>query len=360
MDVTTTSRRDRVTGAQVAPHNGGDEFELRADFVVDATGGAARTPALLERLGYPRPVEDNVTVHLKYSSQLVRLAPDALREIGFIVSPVPGRPKGAALARCEHDTWMLTVFGMAGNDPPDTFTEICDFAAPFAPAHAMAALRSATPLAAPTQHRYPSSRWYRYDRARRLPDGLLVVGDAVCSFNPIYAQGMTVAAFEALPLRHCLSKGTADLPRRFFKASAKPIRQAWQQAVGGDLSLPEIEGPPPPPIRLMNHYVDRILTAAEYDISVFEQFIRVAWLVDSPARMLRHDRAGDGGQASRTGRRTDSGAGLDVVLDVVAESAVQQLLRNAEHPADLAPRRPDRAGPSDRQSTTLFWSNVII
>ena len=287
MDMTTTSRRDRVTGAQVAPHNGGDEFELRADLVVDATGRAARTPALLERLGYPRPVEDKVTVHLKYSSQLVRLAPDALREIGFIVSPVPGRAKGAALARCEHDTWMLTVFGMAGNDPPDTFTEMCDFAAPFTPAHAMAALRSATPLVAPTQHRYPSSRWYRYDRARRLPDGLLVVGDAVCSFNPIYAQGMTVAALEALALRRCLSKGTADLPRRFFKASAKPIRQAWQQAVGGDLSLPEIEGSPPLPIRLMNPYVDRILTAAEYDISVFEQFIRVAWLVDSSARLLR-------------------------------------------------------------------------
>ena len=83
-------------------------------------------------------------------------------------------------------------------------------------------------------------------------------------------------------LRDCVSTGTADLWRRFFKASAKPIRQAWQQAVGGDLALPEIEGSPPLPMRLMNPYVDRILTAAEYDIPVFEQFIRVAWLVDSP------------------------------------------------------------------------------
>jgi hypothetical protein len=96
-----------------------------------------------------------------------------------------------------------------------------------------------------------------------------------------------VAALEALVLRDCLSRGTADLPRRFFRASAKPIRQAWQQAAGGDLSLPEIDGLPPLSTRLLNPYLDRILTAAEYDISVFEQFIRVAWLVDPPARLLR-------------------------------------------------------------------------
>jgi 2-polyprenyl-6-methoxyphenol hydroxylase-like FAD-dependent oxidoreductase len=287
VDVIATPQRDRVIGVNVACRNGGDPSELRSDLVVDATGRGARTPATLERFGYPRPAEDRVAVNLKYSSQLLRLPPDALKEIGFIVSPVPGRPTGFALARLEHDSWMVTVFGMAGNDPPDSFAGMCDFAEPFAPAHAMAALRSATPLGGPAQHRFPSSRWYRYDRAQRLPNGLLAVGDAVCSFNPIYAQGMTVAALEALVLRDCLSRGTADLPRRFFRASARPIRQAWQQAAGGDLSLPEIEGLPPLSTRLLNPYVDRILTAAEYDISVFAQFIRVAWLVDPPARLLR-------------------------------------------------------------------------
>jgi 2-polyprenyl-6-methoxyphenol hydroxylase-like FAD-dependent oxidoreductase len=287
VDVIATPQRDRVIGVNVACRNGGEPSELRSDLVVDATGRGARTPAMLQGMGYPRPVEDRVAVNLKYSSQLLRLPPDALKEIGFIVSPVPGRPTGFALARLEHDSWMVLVFGMAGNDPPDSFAGMCDFAEPFAPAHAMAALRSATPLGDPAQHRFPSSRWYRYDGAQRLPEGLIAVGDAVCSFNPIYAQGMTVAALEALVLRDCLSRGTADLPRRFFRASAKPIRQAWQQATGGDLSLPEIEGLPPLSTRLLNPYLDRILTAAESDISVFEQFIRVAWLVDPPARLLR-------------------------------------------------------------------------
>jgi hypothetical protein len=109
----------------------------------------------------------------------------------------------------------------------------------------------------------------------------------VCSFNPIYGQGMTVAALEALALRNCLSRGTTELPRRFFRATAKPIGQAWQLAAGGDLSLPEIQGTPPLSTRLLSGYMDRLLTAAEYDTAAFAQFLKVAWLVDAPIRLLR-------------------------------------------------------------------------
>jgi hypothetical protein len=154
------------------------------------------------------------------------------------------------------------------------------------PDYAVAALRMATPLGPTARHRYPSSRWYRYDRLRRLPDGLISIGDAVCSFNPVYAQGMTVAALQVLALRDCLSRGTADLPRRFYRAGAKPIRQAWLQVIGNDLSLPEIEGTPPLLTKLVNPYVERVLTAAEYDPAAMEAFMRVAWLVDPPARLL--------------------------------------------------------------------------
>jgi 2-polyprenyl-6-methoxyphenol hydroxylase-like FAD-dependent oxidoreductase len=77
---------------------------------------------------------------------------------------------------------------------------------------------------------------------RSTPKGLLVVGDAICSFNPIYGQGMTVAALEALVLRECLRRGQRDLPQRFFRASAKQINAAWRTAVGSDLALPEVVG----------------------------------------------------------------------------------------------------------------------
>lgn len=92
---------------------------------------------------------------------------------------------------------------------------------------------------------------------------------------------------EALALRDCLSQGENDLPRRFFRAAVKPIGQAWQLAVGGDLNLPEVQGRPPVMTRLLNGYVDRVLGAAEVDAEALLQFVRVAWLVDSPVKLLR-------------------------------------------------------------------------
>jgi 2-polyprenyl-6-methoxyphenol hydroxylase-like FAD-dependent oxidoreductase len=287
VDVTSNTSRDRITGARIVNRHNNSASELPADLVVDATGRGARTPAMLERLGYARPAEDDVVIHLMYASQLLRMPPESLHESGCLVAPVPGRPTGMAMLTYEHDTVMFSVFGMAGNDPPVGCSAMCDFAEQFAPAHILATIRTAEPLGETAQHRFPSSRWRRYDKARVLPEGLLVVGDAVCSFNPIYGQGMTVAAVEALELRNCLSRGTTDLPRRFFRATAKPIGQAWQLAAGGDLSLPEIEGTPPLSTRLLSGYMDRLLTAAENDTAALEQFLKVAWLVDAPSRLLR-------------------------------------------------------------------------
>jgi 2-polyprenyl-6-methoxyphenol hydroxylase-like FAD-dependent oxidoreductase len=287
VELTSTSDRGRIIGVRTVNRHSREESTLAADLVVDATGRGARTPAWLESLGYPRPVEDHVVVHLTYASQALRMRPGALHEMGLIIGVVPGRPTGAFLVGCENDTWLFTVMGMAGGEPPSERAAMYEFAEEFTPAHVLAALRAAEPLGQVARHRVPSSQWRRYDKMRRFPDGLLVAGDATCSFNPIYGQGMTVAALEALALRDCLSRGTTDLPRRFFKATARPIRQAWQLAAGGDLALPEIGGAQPLATRLFNGYVDRVLTAAESDTAAFNQFARVTGLVDPATRLLR-------------------------------------------------------------------------
>ena len=176
---------------------------------------------------------------------------------------------------------------MAGLEPPSQRADMLDFAADLAPAHVLAALRAAEPLEDVSHYRVPSNRWRRYDKMRRTPEGLLVVGDAVCSFNPIYGQGMTVAAIEATVLRDCLRRGERELPRRFFRASARYVRLAWQTAVGSDLALPEISGARPFLMRISNAYLERVLTAAESDAAVAGRFIRVIGMVDPPSRLAR-------------------------------------------------------------------------
>lgn len=275
-----------MTGVTVRARPDGGERELEADLVVDATGRGARTPAFLEAMGYARPAEDHVDVRLMYSSHLLQLPPEIPNEIVVLVGPVPGRPTGTFIFRNENNTAMFTVLGMAGNEPPSEFAEMVSFIEEFTPAHVVAHIREAVPLTDGACHRMPTSRWRRYDRMRRFPHGLLVMGDAICSFNPIYGQGMTVAALEALALQRCLRQDRGDLTRRYFHTTSKIISSAWQLATGADLTLPEVHGPRPLPVRITNKYVQQVQAAAEHDIGVAERLSNVAGLIDPPSRLM--------------------------------------------------------------------------
>jgi len=286
-ELTATADRSRVTGVRVVKRDGGAQQELPADLVVDAMGRGAHTPAFLENLGYGRPVEDHIVMHTTYVSQPLRIPPGILQEKVSLISPAPGRPTGMFLNGYEHDTWIFTVFGMVGHNPPRDLEGMLSFAEDYTPAHLLAAVRAGEPLGPVVEHRMPSSQWRRYDKMRRLPDGLVVCGDAICSFNPIYGQGMAVAALDAVALRDCLRRGVTDLPRRYFRAAAKAIAVAWQIGATDDLAIPGVEGRRTSSMRVTSRLVDLVLTACESDAVVATQFFKVAWLIDSPIRLLR-------------------------------------------------------------------------
>jgi 2-polyprenyl-6-methoxyphenol hydroxylase-like FAD-dependent oxidoreductase len=283
---TLLKSEDRVVGV-IVRGTGCAPTEMRADLVVDASGRGSRTPAFLAELGYGRPEVDELVIRVAYASMPVRIPPETLRQLLIVRGFEPGRPRGFFLFRCEGDIWLVAAATLGPIRPPTTPADLLAFGDGIAPAYALAAAKAAEPLGGVSVHQYPSNRWRRYDKMKRFPAGLVVVGDAACSFNPIYGQGMTVAAIEATVLRDCLRAGDADLPRRFHRATARPIRVAWQTAVGSDLALPEVPGRPSLSMRLSNVYAERVLRAAEADPVVTRDFLRVVGMVTPPTHLMR-------------------------------------------------------------------------
>jgi len=289
--LTVTDDRRRVTGVRLASHGATAPTEtLPADLVIDATGRGSRTPRWLTELGYPTPNEDRLEIGLGYASRTYRLRPGALgTDHGVVTGATPSVPRGGVLAAIEGDRFILTVSGILGDHPPIDPTGFEAFAATLVFPDITQALEDAEPLDDPVAIRFPAGVRRRYERLRRFPQQLLVTGDAVCSFNPVYGQGMTVAALEALALRRLLAGGVPQ-PRRYFRDIARLVDVAWDMAVGGDLAFPQVPGPRPMTVRLVNAYLARLQAAAASDASLATAFIRVVGMLDRPETLLRPDR----------------------------------------------------------------------
>jgi 2-polyprenyl-6-methoxyphenol hydroxylase-like FAD-dependent oxidoreductase len=252
-----------------------------ADLVVDASGRASRLPSWLSRLGHRTPPEQRVDVDLGYATRLYRRVPGTAFS-GVTVSTVP-RFRGGGCVAVEGDRWLVTLAGMLGDHPPTDHDGFTAWAATLPAPDIAAVIADAEPLTDPVPYRFRGSRRRRYDQIR-LPAGLLVVGDAVCSLNPLYAQGMTLAAQQVRILREHLGEPMDQ--RAFHRATAKVCASAWGVATRSDLAMPEVDGRRPVRTRLLDDYVRRVQLAAHHDPLVARAFMRVANLTDSPSALL--------------------------------------------------------------------------
>jgi 2-polyprenyl-6-methoxyphenol hydroxylase-like FAD-dependent oxidoreductase len=266
--------------------------EVPADLIVDTTGRASRTPTWLTDHGYTAPEVDEVVIDVAYSTVLVGRPPDDRR--AFFVAPDSPRTRGAGVFPVEGDRWQATLFGYHGDHPPTEPDGFREFAASL-PGPDLEGLLERQPWVSEevAHYPFPSNRRHRYEDLDRFPDGLVVVGDAIASFNPIYGQGMSVAALEALELHHALAAGdVAALGRRFFGRVAETVDAPWSVAVGGDFDFPRTTGSKPRGTDLVNRYLARLLRKAHTDGELREALYRVFMMEDPPGALFSPGVAG--------------------------------------------------------------------
>src|SRR5262249_25055810 len=155
----------------------------------------------------------------------------------------------------EGDRWHVTLIGYLGVHAPTDEQGFLAYARSLRAPDVDEVIKDAEPLTRPVPFKFPASQRRRYEQVAHFPDGFLVIGDALCSFNPVYAQGMTVAALEAVALGECVAKGTDQLTRRFLRQASAIVDAAWSVAAGGDLRFPEVEGKRTPLVRFINWYL---------------------------------------------------------------------------------------------------------
>jgi 2-polyprenyl-6-methoxyphenol hydroxylase-like FAD-dependent oxidoreductase len=268
----TDEGRTAVTGVQTAAGTLDD-----LDLVVDASGRGSQALRWLPDFGFPAPQSTEVNVNVVYVTRHYHWEPHHLGgRNGALIVPYPGTPRGAGVVHVEGNRWELVLFGLLGHNPTTDEHSMLAFADSLPVPDVAELMRQAKPLDAPVLMRYPTSLRRHFERERRHLDRFVVMGDALCSFNPTYGQGMSVAAMEALILRDLTRAGTAALPSRFYRAAAKAIDPAWALAVGGDKRFPEVEGPRSRADRMLTRYLDRYRLATSVDPVLGKTFLEVA------------------------------------------------------------------------------------
>lgn len=283
----------RVTGVRVHRRRGGtsqqeENLVFTADLVVDALGRRSQTPAWLMELGYPAPKEHEVNSFLGYVTRKYRRKPNT--PMILVGATPPHDPYAGLVFPEEDDTMVAMIGGYNKNYPPTDPAEFDVFLKKLGPEF-QEALQGAEPISQPYGYRGTSSRWRHYEQLERWPERFVVLGDAFCGFNPIYGQGMSVAAMSAAALAERVGRsngnldGVAQATLREIGQITEPI---WMLATSADLEWPGTEGGTvgnSPADRFGRWYIGQMLTAMEFDKTIRLDFLAVNQLV-KPGKAL--------------------------------------------------------------------------
>lgn len=287
---------------------------IGADLVVDCTGRGARSDRWLAALGFPAPEQLEVRIGVAYSTRFYRRRPGDLAEWqgAFIVPVAPHQKKSGIALPVEGDRWLVGMGGWHLGDPPTDVEEFERHAKELPDGVIWDLMSRVEPLTDIAVAKFPSSRRRLFEKLTRLPAGYVALGDAICSFNPIYGQGMTCAVQEAIALGQVLDqherRSDASMVRDFYTSASKIIKTPWQFAVGGDFNYPETRGPKPRGVKLRNWYARQISYASQIDSDINRTFTAVQQLLTPPAVLFKPTFVIRTLRSARKRRRADAAA----------------------------------------------------
>jgi len=273
---------------------------LDADLVVDATGRSGeRTDAWLAKLDCPAPAVTKVKIDVGYTTRVLRRGPGDRIGGGllYLMSAVPPQDKrAAAVFAVEGGRWVVTLGGWHRAHAPTDAEGFAEFAEALPDPHVAKLLAAAEPLDGGRAHKftYPQARRRHFERLRDVPAGYVALGDAICSFNPLYGQGMTVAAMEAVALGETLDRerrASARMARTYYRRAARIIATPWQMSTGSDFMYPETVGPRPVGTAAVNAYVRQLMMATHVSRESHLMLLDMQHLLARPASLFRPDRA---------------------------------------------------------------------
>jgi 2-polyprenyl-6-methoxyphenol hydroxylase-like FAD-dependent oxidoreductase len=274
------------------------ESEIQGQLLVDTSGAGSHLPKWLAALGYPAPPESRIASYLSYSSREFTPPPGFTADWKALYVPVvpPILPHGGLLAAIEGGRWLVTLSSIGEREAPVRDERFLGFTRNLAHPALHDALRDATAVTPVTGFRRPGTTIRHYERMARMPEGVIVLGDAAAAFNPIYGQGMTAAALAAMTLRQALAGGqdptAPGFAARCQKRIATHFASPFALAAAQDLVFPGTSrqvtgwrarlGTAGPTSALLA----RAIRNAAKDPGSYRKLLRVVHLIDPLNRLL--------------------------------------------------------------------------
>jgi 2-polyprenyl-6-methoxyphenol hydroxylase-like FAD-dependent oxidoreductase len=263
---------------------------LRSDLIIDASGNGSLTLEFLRATGRRVPGETRIGVNMRYASALFdRVDIRDNYKVAYTFPKAPEESRGGVIMPAENESYQVVLVGRGDDIPPISESEFRRYAQKFWTPTLYNAIKNATLLTETTPFSFTESRWRHFAQVSDFPRGLLPIGDAICRFNPVYGQGMSVAAQEASLLFDLLGRFDSDLPSTlaadFLTKAEKLIADPWAMSAMPDFIYPETTGVRPQDFEERLNFQRGLGQLAARDASVFQLLIDVRNLV-KPLTML--------------------------------------------------------------------------